>query len=33
MPNARLHVVPGGDHSLASNKAETVAALIARHLK
>jgi pimeloyl-ACP methyl ester carboxylesterase len=33
MPNARLHVVPGGDHSLASNKAEAVAALIARHLK
>ena len=30
MPNARLHVVPGGDHSLASNKAEAVAALIAR---
>jgi len=33
MPNARLHVVPGGDHGLASNKAEAVAALIARHLR
>jgi pimeloyl-ACP methyl ester carboxylesterase len=33
MPNARLHVVPGGNHSLASNKAEAVAALIAEHLK
>jgi pimeloyl-ACP methyl ester carboxylesterase len=33
MPNAKLHVVPGGGHSLASNKAEAVAALIARHLR
>jgi hypothetical protein len=33
MPNARLHVVPGGNHSLASNKAEAVAVLIAEHLK
>jgi hypothetical protein len=33
MPNAKLHVVPGGDHNLASNKAEAVATLIARHLK
>jgi 2-hydroxy-6-oxonona-2,4-dienedioate hydrolase len=32
MPNAKLHIVPGGDHDLASNKAEVVAALIARHL-
>jgi hypothetical protein len=28
-----LHVVPGGDHSLASNEAEAVATLIARHLR
>jgi pimeloyl-ACP methyl ester carboxylesterase len=33
MPNAKLHVIPGGDHSLASNKAEAVAPLIAQHLK
>jgi pimeloyl-ACP methyl ester carboxylesterase len=33
IPNAKLHVVPGGDHSLASNKAEAVATLIAQHLK
>ena len=33
MPNAKLHVVPAGDHNLASNKAEAVATLIARHLK
>lgn len=32
MPNAKLHVVPGGDHSVASNQAEVVAALIAQHL-
>ena len=32
MPNAKLHVVPGGDHGLASNKAEAVAPLITRHL-
>ena len=32
MPNARLHVVPGGDHSLASARADIVAPLIARHL-
>jgi len=32
MPNAWLHIVPGGDHGLASNKADAVAALIARHL-
>lgn len=32
MPNARLHVVPDGGHSLASDKAEPVAALIAQHL-
>jgi pimeloyl-ACP methyl ester carboxylesterase len=33
MRNARLHVVPGGGHSLAFDKAETVAALIAQHLR
>jgi pimeloyl-ACP methyl ester carboxylesterase len=33
LPNANLHVVPGGDHSLASDKAELVAALIAQHLR
>jgi pimeloyl-ACP methyl ester carboxylesterase len=33
IPNAKLHVVPGGDHSLASNKAKAVATLIAQHLK
>jgi pimeloyl-ACP methyl ester carboxylesterase len=33
MPNAKLHIVPGGDHSLASNKAEAVATLIVWHLK
>jgi pimeloyl-ACP methyl ester carboxylesterase len=33
MPNAKLHVVAGGDHSLASNQADIVAALIARHLR
>ena len=32
MPNAKLHIVPGGDHDLASNNAELVASLIARHL-
>ena len=32
MPNARLHVVAGGDHSLASTRAEFVAPLIATHL-
>jgi pimeloyl-ACP methyl ester carboxylesterase len=32
MPDAKLHVVPGGDHSLASNRADVVARLIARHL-
>ena len=33
MPDARLHVVPGGGHSLAFDKAEAVAALVARHLR
>jgi pimeloyl-ACP methyl ester carboxylesterase len=33
MRKAKLHVVPGGDHSLASDKAEVVAPLIAEHLK
>jgi pimeloyl-ACP methyl ester carboxylesterase len=32
MPNARLHVVAGGDHSLASTRADMVAPLIAGHL-
>jgi pimeloyl-ACP methyl ester carboxylesterase len=32
MPNARLHVVAGGDHSLASTRAEFIAPLIASHL-
>jgi pimeloyl-ACP methyl ester carboxylesterase len=33
MPNAKLHVVHGGDHSLASNKAEAIAPLIIQHLR
>jgi pimeloyl-ACP methyl ester carboxylesterase len=33
MPNARLHVIAGGDHGLASNKAKAVATLIVRHLR
>jgi pimeloyl-ACP methyl ester carboxylesterase len=32
IPDARLHVVPGGDHDLAKTHAELVAPLIARHL-
>jgi pimeloyl-ACP methyl ester carboxylesterase len=32
LPNAKLRIVAGGDHGLASNKAELVAALIAGHL-
>jgi pimeloyl-ACP methyl ester carboxylesterase len=32
LPNARLHVVPGGDHDLARTHAGAVAALIVRHL-
>ena len=32
IPEARLHVVPGGDHDLAKTHAELVASLIARHL-
>jgi pimeloyl-ACP methyl ester carboxylesterase len=32
MPNARLHVVPGGRHSVAFDEAKAVAALIAQHL-
>jgi pimeloyl-ACP methyl ester carboxylesterase len=32
LPNARLHVVPGGDHDLATTHAGAVAALIVRHL-
>ena len=33
MPNARLHIVGGGDHSLATEQPELVADLIAQHLK
>lgn len=33
LPNARLHVVPGGDHDLAQTHAGTVASLIGAHLK
>lgn len=32
LPNAQLHVVAGGDHDLASTKADLVAPLIFRHL-
>ena len=32
LPNARLHVVAGGDHDVAVTHAETVARLIADHL-
>ena len=32
LPNARLHVIPGGDHDLATTHAAAVAALIVRHL-
>lgn len=32
IPNAELHVVPGGDHDLAKTHADLVAPLIARHL-
>ena len=32
LPRAKLHVVQGGDHGLASDRAELVAALIAEHL-
>ena len=32
IPNARLHVLPGGDHDIASNQADHVAKLIAAHL-
>jgi pimeloyl-ACP methyl ester carboxylesterase len=33
MLDAKLHVVPCGDHSLASSKAEVIAPLIAEHLQ
>jgi pimeloyl-ACP methyl ester carboxylesterase len=33
MPNARLHIVPGGHHSLAFDNAGAVAPLIAQHLR
>jgi pimeloyl-ACP methyl ester carboxylesterase len=33
MPHAKLHIVGGGDHDLASNKADLVAGLIRRHLE
>ncbi|WP_421997568.1 alpha/beta fold hydrolase [Reyranella sp.] len=32
LPDASLHVVPGGDHDLARTHAELVAGLVARHL-
>jgi pimeloyl-ACP methyl ester carboxylesterase len=32
LPDARLHVVPGGDHDLAQTHAAQVAALVAQHL-
>ena len=32
MPNAKLHIVPGGDHDLAIAHAAAVAALIQSHL-
>ncbi len=32
LPNASLHVIPGGTHSLAHDMPDTVAALITRHL-
>ena len=32
IPNAELHVLPGGDHSLAQNRPTEVAPLIAAHL-
>jgi pimeloyl-ACP methyl ester carboxylesterase len=33
IPNAKLRVVPGGNHSLGSNKPDAVATLTAEHLK
>lgn len=33
LPNARLHVVKGGDHALAHNRAAEIAPLIQRHLE
>lgn len=32
LPNARLEIVPGGDHNVASTHADLVSRLIARHL-
>jgi pimeloyl-ACP methyl ester carboxylesterase len=32
MPNARLHVVPGGDHDIAKTHAAELTPLIERHL-
>jgi pimeloyl-ACP methyl ester carboxylesterase len=32
LPNARLHVLPGGDHDLAKARADEVAPLVERHL-
>jgi len=32
IPNARLEIVPGGDHGLAGTHADLVASLIAHHL-
>ena len=33
IPEARLHVVPGGDHDLAKTHADLVASLIEKHLR
>jgi hypothetical protein len=33
IPEARLHVVPGGDHDLAKTHADLVASLIETHLR
>ncbi len=32
LPNARLEIVPGGDHDVASTHADHVARLISKHL-
>lgn len=32
LPHAKLHVIPGGDHGVASTFADVVAPLIDRHL-
>ena len=32
LPHARLEIIPGGDHDVASTHADPVARLIAKHL-